>query len=156
GSADAASHRLQTLLRMLSAPASMSLSDLRAILPVLSRRPSTITRNLAAPNATFHPGACCSILMSKLPRRSVPMSKLPCRRIPMSAFLPRFPSLHTVALSLALLAGLVGASALARPASAHAPKARAAAAYLTGIGDEQAEMFSDPMWQQLRTKIARY
>ena len=75
----------------------------------------------------------------------------------MSAFPRRFPSLHTVVLSLALLAGLAGAtSAPARPAPAHAPKARAAAAFLTGIGDEQAEMFSDPMWQQLRTKIARY
>ena len=75
----------------------------------------------------------------------------------MSPFPRRFPSLHTVVLSLALLAGLAGAtSAPARPAPAHAPKARAAAAFLTGIGDEQAEMFGDPMWQQLRTKIARY
>jgi hypothetical protein len=34
--------------------------------------------------------------------------------------------------------------------------ASAAAPYLTGIGDEQAEMFGDPHWQRLHTKIARY
>jgi hypothetical protein len=34
--------------------------------------------------------------------------------------------------------------------------AHAAASYLTGIGDEQAEMFTDPHWQRLHTKIARY
>ena len=32
----------------------------------------------------------------------------------------------------------------------------AAASYLTGIGDQQAEMFTDPHWQRLHTKIARY
>ena len=34
--------------------------------------------------------------------------------------------------------------------------AHAAASYLTGIGDEQVEMFTDPHWQRLHTKIARY
>jgi len=34
--------------------------------------------------------------------------------------------------------------------------AHAVASYLTGIGDQQAEMFNDPHWQRLHTKIARY
>jgi hypothetical protein len=34
--------------------------------------------------------------------------------------------------------------------------AAAAGAFLTGIGDEQAEMFSDPNWLRLHTKITRY
>ncbi len=34
--------------------------------------------------------------------------------------------------------------------------AGAAGAFLTGIGDEQAEMFSDPNWLRLHTKITRY
>ena len=29
-------------------------------------------------------------------------------------------------------------------------------AYLTGIGDESGEMFGNPLWQQLHTRIARY
>jgi hypothetical protein len=45
-----------------------------------------------------------------------------------------------------------GARAKARP---HA-KAHAAGSYLTGIGDEQPEMFSNPLWLALHTKIARY
>jgi hypothetical protein len=36
------------------------------------------------------------------------------------------------------------------------PGAHTAAAYLTGIGDEGTEMFSNPQWTQLHTKIARY
>jgi hypothetical protein len=40
--------------------------------------------------------------------------------------------------------------------NASAPRAHAAASYLTGIGDEQGEMFTNPLWQQLHTKIARY
>ncbi len=36
------------------------------------------------------------------------------------------------------------------------PAAHAAASYLTGIGDQQTEMFSNRLWQQLHTKIARY
>jgi hypothetical protein len=34
--------------------------------------------------------------------------------------------------------------------------AHSSAAYLTGIGDEQAEMFTNPLWLQLHTKITRY
>src|SRR6476659_7121828 len=41
---------------------------------------------------------------------------------------------------------------------AHAATTRAHAAntFMTGLGDEQIQMFSDPLWQQLNTKIARY
>jgi hypothetical protein len=76
----------------------------------------------------------------------------------MSTPLRRLPSLHTVALALALLAGLLSAtSAPASPrAGAHRSKAHARAAYLTGIGDEQAVMFGSPLWRQLHIKIARY
>jgi hypothetical protein len=60
----------------------------------------------------------------------------------------------SLALSIALLAGLLSASvALARP---QPPRAHAASSYITGIGDQQDEMFSNPLWQQLHTKIARY
>jgi hypothetical protein len=60
-----------------------------------------------------------------------------------------------------LLVTAAGASALAGGAghasSAYAkPRAHGAASYLTGIGDEQREMFSNRLWQQLHTKIARY
>jgi hypothetical protein len=46
----------------------------------------------------------------------------------------------------------------ARSAAAKSqPQARAAASsYLTGIADEQTEMFTDPLWLQLHTKITRY
>jgi hypothetical protein len=59
---------------------------------------------------------------------------------------------------LLLLAGAVASSALGQAGAPnrHAPRAHAAASYSTGIGDEQAEMFTDPHWQQLHTKIARY
>jgi hypothetical protein len=52
---------------------------------------------------------------------------------------------------LALLAcGVVLLLAGAPNAQASTPR------FLTGIGDEQSQMFSDPHWQQLHTKIARY
>ena len=47
----------------------------------------------------------------------------------------------------------------AAKSSAHAAsrhKAHAAARFLVGVGDEYAEMFSNQLWQQLHTKIARY
>jgi hypothetical protein len=54
-----------------------------------------------------------------------------------------------------------GAGALAGP-SGHAAStptkhlAHGAASYATGVGDEQTEMFTSPLWQQLHTKITRY
>jgi hypothetical protein len=44
----------------------------------------------------------------------------------------------------------------AKAAATRTPTAHAASTYLTGIGDESAEMFTDPNWLQLKTKIARY
>jgi hypothetical protein len=41
-------------------------------------------------------------------------------------------------------------------AGAHASSSHHVAHYLVGIGDEQPEMFSDPNWQRLHTKITRY
>jgi hypothetical protein len=61
---------------------------------------------------------------------------------------------------LPLLLAAVAASALAGAPAAvgrsSSPPARAANAYLVGIGDEQTEMFGNPLWQQLHTRIARY
>jgi hypothetical protein len=50
------------------------------------------------------------------------------------------------------------APAAAKPAAktAHKPVAHAASTYLTGLGDESPEMFSNSDAQQLKTKIARY
>ncbi len=36
------------------------------------------------------------------------------------------------------------------------PRARVASSYLTGVGDEHARMFANPLFQQLHTKIVRY
>lgn len=55
---------------------------------------------------------------------------------------------HRFALAMPLLMALLGASwALAT--------AYAGASYLTGIGDEQSAMFSNPLYQRLGTRIAR-
>jgi hypothetical protein len=59
-------------------------------------------------------------------------------------------SLAICAALLALLLAVPGAG------GSTSPRAHAAAAYLTGIGDEQFEMFENPLWQQLHTKIVRY
>jgi hypothetical protein len=64
-----------------------------------------------------------------------------------------------IAALLALLAAAPAmSSALAKGArtSSGSPRAHAGPSYLTGIGDEQPEMFADPMWRQLHVKIARY
>jgi hypothetical protein len=47
-------------------------------------------------------------------------------------------------------------AASAHAGSTHSARARAASPFLTGIGDEQAEMFGDFNWQRLHTGIARY
>ncbi len=56
-----------------------------------------------------------------------------------------------LALALAALAPNAIGSSTRSDARAHA-----ASSYLTGIGDEAGEMFGNPLWQQLHTKIARY
>ncbi len=52
----------------------------------------------------------------------------------------------------ALLASVGVAAQAKRRVVAHASRTH----FLTGIGDEQTEMFSDPNWQRLHTKITRY
>jgi hypothetical protein len=58
------------------------------------------------------------------------------------------------ALLLACTSLLVGSSSYA--AGATKPSAHVASSYLTGVGDQQTEMFTNPLWAQLHTKIARY
>jgi len=65
-----------------------------------------------------------------------------------SSLLPALASALVLLIAL-LLAPTVGA------AGASKPRAHASASYLTGIGDEHAEMFSNPLYRQLHTKIAR-
>jgi hypothetical protein len=60
------------------------------------------------------------------------------------------------ALVLALLSLGAAAGADGAKQARSAPRAHAASTFLTGIGDESPEMFSDPNWLQLKTKIARY
>jgi len=57
-----------------------------------------------------------------------------------------------------LSAAAIAHSAIGRTAATarNSAGAHAAVSYLTGIGDEQVEMFTDPYWQRLHTKIARY
>jgi hypothetical protein len=73
------------------------------------------------------------------------------RRGPRSR-LPR--PLAALAVPLVLVVGLLLVpGALGK---AQAPRAHVAASYLTGVGDESIEMFGNPLWAQLHTKIARY
>ncbi len=62
--------------------------------------------------------------------------------------------LSSGALLFAFTSVLAGSSSYA--AGATKPSAHAASSYLTGIGDQQTEMFTNPLWTQLHTKIARY
>jgi hypothetical protein len=57
----------------------------------------------------------------------------------------------SLSIFLLLVPGAFGGSS-SRPS----PRAHAASSYLTGIGDEQVAMFSDPLYTQLHTKIVRY
>jgi hypothetical protein len=50
----------------------------------------------------------------------------------------------------------LGAIGQAGAATRTSPHAHAAGSYLTGMGDEQASMFRNPLWQRLHTKIVRY
>jgi hypothetical protein len=61
--------------------------------------------------------------------------------------------------------GVAGGSSVSagkgsRPSASNTAAATAARArgraYMTGIGDQKAEMFGDPLWQRLGTKIVRY
>jgi hypothetical protein len=68
---------------------------------------------------------------------------------------------HRRPLSLLLAAALAGMLALGAvaqvgAAAAGPPRAHAASSYLTGIGNENPSMFSNPLYKQLHTKIVRY
>jgi hypothetical protein len=71
-------------------------------------------------------------------------------------------ALFCAALTALLLSQTTAAGAKAPPkpsakaAAKRSPTAHAASTYLTGIGDESPEMFGDPNWLQLKTKVARY
>jgi hypothetical protein len=73
---------------------------------------------------------------------------------------PRLALLAALLLCACSLAfgAIVGVpAALSAAAKKSQPKAHAAASsYLTGIADEETEMFSDPLWKQLNTHITRY
>ncbi len=58
----------------------------------------------------------------------------------------------------ALVLAVLAAALWLQPASAGtgAPRAHAASSFLTGVGDEHASMFSQPIYQRLHTKIVRY
>jgi hypothetical protein len=59
-----------------------------------------------------------------------------------------------VALSAALAySALIGQAGARTPIS---PRAHAASTYITGIGDETASMFANPLYKQLHEKIVRY
>jgi hypothetical protein len=63
----------------------------------------------------------------------------------------------TLVTLLAVSAALaLGAVAQAGAVVGSAPKAHAASSYLTGIGNESPKMFTNPLYQQLHTKIVRY
>ena len=65
--------------------------------------------------------------------------------------------LLTLTLVLALAAAAVVAGvAQAGPSPAPASRAHAASSFTTGIGNESASMFANPLYKQLHTKIVRY
>jgi hypothetical protein len=70
----------------------------------------------------------------------------------------RLISLVSISVLVALSAALAS-SALIGQAGARTPissRAHAASAYITGIGDETASMFANPLYKQLHAKIVRY
>ena len=82
-------------------------------------------------------------------RKPPPVKLVPDGTVKRALPLRLLPAAMIALLSaLALTLPALGAGAL----SLHA---HTAARFKTGIGDEQPEMFTDPLWQQLHTKIAR-
>jgi hypothetical protein len=57
------------------------------------------------------------------------------------------------ALLVVLASGAIGEAGARTPSS---PRAHASSSYITGIGDETASMFANPLYKQLHTKIVRY
>jgi len=87
-------------------------------------------------------------LPTHLSRRPIPLARRPIPLVALASI--------TAALAAFPLAQAAPAGARRTAKTASSPRAHAAATYFTGIGDESAEMFGDPNWVQLRTKIARY
>jgi hypothetical protein len=56
-------------------------------------------------------------------------------------------------MSVVLMPGAISQAGASQRSS---PRAHAASSYLTGLGDETATMFSNPLYKQLHTKIVRY
>jgi hypothetical protein len=78
------------------------------------------------------------------------------RQVPPRLRLAVFAALLLCACSL-LSGAAFGVPAALSAGSKSQPKAHAASSsYLTGIADEETEMFSDPLWKQLHTRITRY
>jgi len=69
------------------------------------------------------------------------------RSIPTSLALP-------AALAALLLIGLLAAPGALGGSSR--PRASAASSFLTGVGNENLDMLTDPLWQRLHTRIVRY
>ncbi|HEY8303389.1 MAG TPA: hypothetical protein VIG42_02255 [Solirubrobacteraceae bacterium] len=80
------------------------------------------------------------------------MNMLNARRPRLLTFAPLTCVIALAALGAVTVSGASGRAARGSSKSG----AHSAASYLTGIGDQQTEMFSNPLWQQLHTKIARY
>jgi hypothetical protein len=75
--------------------------------------------------------------------------------------MPKRTPRYLLVLAVLLFASLsVSAICLGRSQDAAHPskvaRAHSASSYLTGIGDEQPQMFTNPLWLQLHTKIVRY
>ncbi|HST55807.1 MAG TPA: hypothetical protein VLJ42_07915 [Solirubrobacteraceae bacterium] len=67
------------------------------------------------------------------------------------------PLLLSLCALLVLVLGVFAQVDASSAKQAHkAARAHSASNYLTGIGDEQTEMFTDKHWQQLHTQISRY
>jgi hypothetical protein len=81
------------------------------------------------------------------------MTMTPQRRIVRA---PALAAATALLLCCLLPAATADGQARAARAAQPTPKARAASHYLAGIGDEYAQMFTNPLWLQLHTKIARY
>src|SRR5664280_2178559 len=85
----------------------------------------------------------------------LPMS--PARRLLLGAALLLLAALALTGLRSVAPAQAGTAAKPAKPLRAsRSSSAHAAATYMTGIGDETTEMFGDPNWKQLHTRIARY
>jgi hypothetical protein len=82
--------------------------------------------------------------------------RIPTPPRPTGASGPRRRVRLLAALGAALLAALALTLVPAALAGRAKPVAHASASFLTGIGDQETEMFGNPLWKQLHTKIARY